>query len=213
MDTLAPFLAYAAALSIAAIIPGPGIAGLVGQSLGSGLRASLFFLAGMALGDVVYLTVAVAGLAALAQVFAGAMLVVKLLGGAYLVYLGIRFWTSRAGLTNVHAIPKRTGIKAFLAGFAVTLGNPKTIVFYLALLPTVLDLDRVGPSEWVALSALTLMVLFCTLTPYALLAARARSVLIQRGTLVYLNRIAASIIGGAGALILGQAAVAALRRT
>lgn len=88
---IAPFLAYAAALGIAAFIPGPGVAGLVGQSLGNGLRASLFFLAGLALGDLVYLAVAVAGLAALAEIFAEALLVVKILGGAYLVYLGVIF--------------------------------------------------------------------------------------------------------------------------
>lgn len=70
MDSFAPLLAYTAALAIAAVIPGPGVAALVGQALGNGLRAALFFLGGIALGDVVWLSVAVAGLAALAQVFA-----------------------------------------------------------------------------------------------------------------------------------------------
>ena len=66
MDSFAPLVAYAAALAIAAVIPGPGVAALVGQALGRGLRPSLFFLGGIALGDVVWLTVAIAGLAALA---------------------------------------------------------------------------------------------------------------------------------------------------
>jgi threonine/homoserine/homoserine lactone efflux protein len=85
MDMIAPLIAYSVALSIAAVIPGPGVAGLVGQSLGNGLRVSLFFFAGIALGDVVYLTVAIAGLAAIAQLFSGALLAIKLLGGLYLV--------------------------------------------------------------------------------------------------------------------------------
>ncbi|KEA62990.1 Transporter, LysE family [Marinobacterium lacunae] len=213
MDAISPLLAYAAALSIAAVIPGPGIAALVGQSLGAGLRASMFFLAGIALGDLVYLSLAVAGLAAIAQLFAGAFLIVKVLGGLYLIYLAYKFWTSEAGLTRVNDVKNRRGLKAFLAGFAVTLGNPKTVVFYLALLPTVLDLTAVGLSQWSALCLLTITVIFATLAPYAILAYKAQGLMSQSGTLVRLNRIAAGIIGGAGVLILGQAATMAARRT
>ncbi|GHG82393.1 LysE family translocator [Pseudodonghicola xiamenensis] len=212
MDMIAPFLAYAAALSIAAVIPGPGIAALVGQALGSGTRTAVFFLSGIALGDLVYLTVAVAGLAAVAQVFAGAFLLVKLLGGAYLLYIAWVFWTSRGGLTEVHALRARRGGRAFLAGFTVTLGNPKTIVFYLALLPTAMDLSKVGVGEWAGLAALTLVILYAVLLPYALLAGRARRLLGRPAALRRLNCGAAAVIGGAGALILGQAALAALRR-
>ena len=97
MDLLAPLIAYSVALSIAAVIPGPGVAGLVGQSLGNGLQVSLYFLAGIALGDVVYLTIAIAGLAAIAQLFSGALLAIKVLGGLYLVYLASKFWRNEAG--------------------------------------------------------------------------------------------------------------------
>ncbi|MCE7030392.1 LysE family translocator [Jiella avicenniae] len=212
MTAIAPYLAYAAALGVAAFIPGPGVAGLVGQSLGNGLRASLFFLAGLALGDLVYLAVAVAGLAALVEIFAEALLVVKILGGAYLVYLGVVFWNNRGGLANLRAAKARSGLKAFLAGFTLTLGNPKTIVFYLALLPTVLDLHAVGVSEWSVLSILTVLVLFAVLSPYALVAAKGRALMTQPAALRRLNRIAGGIIGGAGALILGEAAVSTMRR-
>ena len=213
MDSISPLIAYAAALSIAAIIPGPGVAALVGQSLGGGLRVSMFFLAGITLGDLFYLSVAVAGLAAIAQIFAGAFLIVKVLGGLYLIYLAYTFWTSEAGLTRVSGVKSRTGLKAFLAGFSVTLGNPKAVVFYLALLPTVLDLKAVGPSEWGALCVLTIVVLFATLAPYAVLAYKAQGLMARSGVLLKLNRIAAGIIGGAGVLILGQAATVATRRT
>ncbi len=209
---IAPYFAYAAALGVAAFIPGPGVAGLVGQSLGNGLRASLFFLAGLALGDLVYLTIAVAGLAALAEIFSDALLVVKILGGAYLIYLACLFWTSRGGLADLHAAKARSGLRAFFAGFTVTLGNPKTIVFYLALLPSVLDLDGVGVPQWSVLALLTVVVLFVVLSPYALIGARARALMTRPTALRRLNRVAGGIIGGAGALILGEAAVSAIRR-
>ncbi len=209
---LASLLAYAAALGLAAAIPGPGIAALVGQSMGNGLRAALFLLGGIALGDVIYLTVAVAGLSAIAQAFSGVFLVVKVLGGLYLLWLAYKLWTSRSAMTEVGATRLQSGLAAFLSGLSVTLGNPKTIIFYLALLPTVLDLHGVGTGKWALLAVVTVGVLFAVLTPYALLAARARSLMKRPEAVTRLNRLAGSIIGATGAVFLGQATSTILRR-
>lgn len=206
-------IAYAAALGLAAAIPGPGVAALVGQSMGSGLKAALFLLAGIALGDVVYLTVAIAGLAAIAQTFAGVFLIVKMLGGAYLLYLAVKLWKSTSGATRIAASERRTNLGAFLTGFSVTMGNPKTIVFYLALLPTVLDLNGIDLTQWALLVAVTLCVLIATLAPYAVLAARARGMMTKPGALNRLNRIASGIIGATGVLILGQAVSTLAKRS
>ncbi|WP_138465408.1 LysE family translocator [Poseidonocella sp. HB161398] len=212
MEAIAPYLTYAAALGIAAAIPGPGIAALVGQSLGGSLRGALLFLAGLAIGDIVFLTVAVAGLAALAQTFAAAFAVLKVAGALYLLYLGWVFWTARGGIGAPDARPRRSGLRSVMAGLAVTLGNPKTVVFYLAILPGVMDLDAVGPGMWATLALLTVVVLFAVLTPYALLSSRARRMMASPRALRRLNRAAGGIIGAAGAALIGQAASAALRR-
>ncbi|MFV0408122.1 MAG: LysE family translocator [Paracoccus sp. (in: a-proteobacteria)] len=213
MDGFTTLFTYAAALAIAAAIPGPGIAALVGQALGSGLRASLFFLAGLALGDVIYLTIAVAGLAALAKTFAGVFLVVKILGGFYLIYLAWKFWTSETGLVKPEGVRRRGDLTAALAGLTVTLGNPKTIIFYMALLPSVLDLRNVGVALWVELVAVTVLVLFAVLIPYAVLATKARGMMKSSDTLNRINRVAGAIIGTAGMVILGQAARSIARRS
>ncbi len=212
MISTTSFLAYVAALAVASAIPGPGVAALIGQSLGGRFRAALFFIGGMALGDIVFLSCAVAGLAALVQIFEQAMLAIKLIGGGYLLYMAWKFWTSEAGLVQAQAAESRSGLKALAAGMTLSLGNPKVIVFYLALLPAVLDLDRVGLPQWAALSGLTVATLFATLTPYALLAFKARGMIRRSGTLARLNRVAAGIIGTTGLLILGQAASAMARR-
>ena len=212
METIAPYLAYIAALGIAAVIPGPGIAALVGQALGGNQKASALFLAGIALGDVTYLTVAVIGLAAIAKTFASAFIVIKVLGGAYLLYLAYMFWTSDAGLTKVQRAKEKSATGSFVEGYFVTLGNPKTIVFYLALLPTVMDLNNVHFAQWAVLAVLTILIIFAALAPYAVLAAKARNMMTQPSALKRLNRFAAAFIGGAGTLILSEAATAALRR-
>lgn len=213
MEQIGPFLAYIVALGIAAVIPGPGVAALVGQALGGNRRVSFLFLAGITLGDVAYLTIAVVGLAAVAQAFAGAFMVIKLLGGAYLIYMALKFWFSDTGLSRVKKAREQSDTAAFVSGFAITMGNPKTIVFYLALLPTVMDLEAVGVAEWGVLAVLTVIVLFVVLAPYALLASKAREMMTQPKALRSLNRIAATAIGGAGTLLVSEVALSALRRT
>ena len=150
---------------------------------------------------------------AAAQAFAGAFMVIKLMGGAYLLYMAFRFWFSRDGTTRVKSAGERSGTAAFLSGFALTLGNPKTIVFYLALLPTVMNLNTVGLAEWMVLAILTVIVLFVVLAPYALLADRARKMMSQPSALRRLNRIAATAIGCAGSVLVSEVALTALRRT
>lgn len=208
---IASLLAYAAALGLAAAIPGPGVAALVGQAMGRGLKAALFLLVGIVLGDIVYLTVAIAGLAAIAQTFSAAFLVVKILGGIYLFYLALKLWKT-TGSADTPAGDGRTGFGALLTGFSVTMGNPKTIVFYLALLPTVLDLQRIGPFQWLVLVGITICVLVATLAPYAILAARARAMMKRPGAIRRLNRIASAIIGATGTLILWQSRASLARR-
>lgn len=210
---LTSLIAYAIAFGIAAATPGPGVAALVGQSMGNGLRAACFLMTGIALGDVVYLTVAVAGLAAMAQAFAGAFLIVKILGGIYLLYLGVKLWNSRAKAAKIAISKKKTNAGAFFTGFSITMGNPKTIVFHLALLPTVLDLQNVGLGQWAMLVVVTIVVLFAVQAPYAILASRARHLMTQTGAMDKLNKTAGAIIAGTGALILWQSALAVARRT
>lgn len=208
----APLFAYCLALFVAAVIPGPGIAALVGQALGGGSRNSMFFILGIALGDLTWLTVAVVGLAAVAKTFAGAFLVIKILGAVYLLYLGWVFWTTDVSETRIRTTKEGTALSSVVAAYMVTLGNPKSIIFYLALLPSVVDLDRVDLVQWLTLAVLTIVVLFAVLIPYAMLAAKARAVMSDTSALRKLNQVAASVIGAAGALILAEATAAFFRR-
>ncbi len=203
---MASLFAYAAALGLAVAIPGPGVAALVGQSMGRGLQSALCLMAGIVLGDVVYLTVAIAGFAAIAQTFAGVILLVKITGGAYLIYLSAKLWTGPTDPSGIAASRGQSGLGTVLAGFSLTLGNPKTIIFYLALLPTVRDLDKIDLAQWALLVAITVCVLTAILTPYALLASRARGLMQSPGALRLTNRIAAGIIGATGLLIMAEAA-------
>jgi threonine/homoserine/homoserine lactone efflux protein len=202
---LAGLLVFATALFVAAASPGPGIAALVARVLGRGTSGALAFTVGLALGDVVWLTVAILGLAAVAQTFGFLFQVIKYAGAAYLLYFGWRLWTAPVAAHAVEPDTRRESApRLFLAGLAVTMGNPKVMVFYLALLPTLLDLARVTVLGYAELVAVTLSVLAVVFAGYIGLAARARKLFTSPRAVRAVNR-------GTGALMAGAAAAIAAR--
>ncbi|MEL6921201.1 MAG: LysE family translocator [Pseudomonadota bacterium] len=198
---LTSFITYAVALAIAAVIPGPGVIALVANALGVGFRHTFPMVLGLTLGDVIYLAAAVLGLAYLAQTFGAAFVIIKYCGAAYLAWMAIKIW--RSGITGetVEANAGRHAAGTFMAGLLVTLGNPKTIVFYLALLPNLMDLSAVTVLDFSILIVITFVVLVVTMTPYIALAGRARSILQSPNALKIMNRVAASFLGGAAITI------------
>jgi threonine/homoserine/homoserine lactone efflux protein len=88
----------------------------------------------------------------------------------------------------------------------VTLGNPKTMLFYVALVPTLIDIGNIGLRDYALLLTTTFVVLIVVLVPYMLLASRARTMLKQPRALQALNRVAAGILAGTAAFIATRAA-------
>jgi len=199
---LAGLVVFGTALLVAAASPGPGIAALVARVLGRGPRGAVAFSAGLAVGDVVWLACAVVGLAALAEAFHGLFVAIKYGGVAYLVYLAYRIWTAPVEARALAAETAREHpFRLFLAGLALTLGNPKVMVFYLALLPTILDLSRVTVWGFAELVGVTLSVLALVFAAYALAAARARRLFTSPKALRALNRATGATMAGAAVAI------------
>jgi len=199
---LAGLLLFSSALFIAAASPGPGIAAIVARVLGRGPRDAIAFSIGVALGDVVWLTFAILGLAALAQAFHEVFLVIKYAGAAYLLYIAYKIWTAPAVARDVTAEERAEHpAKLLLGGLALTLGNPKTIVFYLALLPTILDLTRITALGFAELVAATLTVLSVVSAGYIVLAARARQLFTTPKAIRILNRTTGAMLAGAAAAV------------
>jgi threonine/homoserine/homoserine lactone efflux protein len=199
--TLANLLVFALALILAAGTPGPSIAALVARVLTHGLREVLPFLAAMWLGEVLWLGCAVAGLAVLARTFGVVFIAIKLIGVAYLLYLAWKMWFAPTQVATGDMPTGRSAWRLFGTGLAITLGNPKIMVFYLALLPTIVDLDRIGAAAWMELTAVTLGVLMSVDLAWALLAVRARRLLTSRTAVRIANRTSATMLAGAAAVI------------
>ncbi|WP_186249571.1 MULTISPECIES: LysE family translocator, partial [unclassified Burkholderia] len=167
----------------------------------NGVRDVLPFLAAMWLGEALWLTLAVAGLSAFARTFETGLIVLKLLGVAYLLFLAWKMWTAPTE-TGADDLPRgQSPWRMFVAGMAVTLGNPKIAVFYLALLPTIVDLAHVGVTAWAELVGTMLAVLILADCFWSLLASRARTFLTSARAKRIANRTSATAMAGAAVAI------------
>ncbi|WP_454853156.1 LysE family translocator [Rhizobium binxianense] len=199
--TLTTLLVFAGALFVAAGSPGPSVAALVARVLTKGIRDVLPFVAAMWIGEAIWLTCAVAGLAAIAETFHYAFVAIKWLGVCYLLYLAWKMWFA-APASEEEALPEaQSAIKLFLAGMTVTLGNPKIMMFYMALLPSIIDIHSVTVIGWAELVAAMFLVLIVIDLSWALAAAKARGFLKSRRAVRIANRASAGTMAGAAVAI------------
>jgi threonine/homoserine/homoserine lactone efflux protein len=199
--SLSALLVFALALIIAAGTPGPSIAALVARVLTNGFRDVLPFLAAMWLGEALWLTCAVAGLAVIARSFGMMFIALKFIGVAYLLFLAWKMWRAPADVEGRDLPSGQSPWRMFVAGLLVTLGNPKIMMFYLALLPTIIDLSRIGTVAWFELTLTMLIVLMAVDFAWALLATRARKLLSTRRAVRITNRASATVMAGVAAAI------------
>jgi threonine/homoserine/homoserine lactone efflux protein len=199
--TLASLAIFAGALLIAAGSPGPSIAALIARVLTRGPRDVFPFLAAMWVGEAVWLSLAVLGLAAIAESFHYLFVAIKWVGVAYLLYLAWKMWTAPVD-TDGAALPEAGSAgKLFFAGLTVTLGNPKIMMFYVALLPTIIDLNAVTVTGWVELVAVMLAVLVFVDLAWVAFAAKARQFLRSPRAMRIANRTSAGLMAGAAAAV------------
>jgi threonine/homoserine/homoserine lactone efflux protein len=188
------------ALSVAS--PGPGVAAVVARSLTRGARGAPAFIAGFLVGDLIWLTVAATGLAAIAQTAQLLFAAVKYAGAAYLLYLAWRMWIAPAEApTEAEVDASQKPFRLFLASLSLTLGNPKTMVFFLALLPTVVRLEDLTLAGFLEIAALSALILPVVLGAYVVAAVRARRLLQSPRAVRLVNRGGATVMAGAAVAV------------
>jgi threonine/homoserine/homoserine lactone efflux protein len=182
---------------------------VVARALTGGFAAGLAAIAGLVAGDILFLVLAILGLSALAAVMGEFFLAVKILGAAYLIWLGVKMWRSKPSLPRMDApdapetkVPHPTSLwGSAVLGFFVTLGNPKAILFYGALLPTFVDVAALTAPDVAVLAIVVTLVLFLVLGIYAFLAARAGRAMKSARALTWLNRVTGGLLVGAGVVV------------
>lgn len=196
---------FAGALLVNAGSPGPSVVALVAQVLSRGPRAVLPFLAAMWIGEAIWLAAAVAGLSALAERLHEVFTIVKWAGVLYLLWLAIGLWRRPAEASPEREAEHGGGWKMFATGFSLTLGNPKIMVFYLALLPTLVDVAHIDLVGWAELAVVQIAVMAFVDLSWVGVAGRARRFLASTRAVRLTRRASALAMGGAAAVIATRA--------
>lgn len=200
--TLYSIIGLSMAMLILAASPGPGVFATVARALASGFRPALAVICGIVLGDIIFLLFAFFGLSLIAQALGDLFFIVKICGGAYLIFLGIKIWIREPALAS-NENGKHTGTVwgNFVSGLIITLSNPKVILFYCGFLPTFLDLSALTLSDLALVVGIITIVLASVLTIYAFLASRARRMFTNQKAVRRLNRAAGGVMVATGVAI------------
>jgi threonine/homoserine/homoserine lactone efflux protein len=180
--------------AIAAAIPGPAQGALLGQVVSRGARSTLPFIAGMVLGNAVWLLVATLGLAALALQFEYVFIAVKWLGVAFILFIAWSLWSKST--EHAPALPERSASRGILSGAVLTLSNPKAVVFFGAVLPQAFDLTALSWSEIIFITALGVGIDLCIQLAYLVTASRIKLAIQSPKAMKRLNRTSAGVMTG-----------------
>lgn len=200
--TLSNLLVFGGIYFVAVATPGPGIALVIARGLGRGLHGLPWFIAGFVVGDLILMTLAVSGLAFIAHTFGTAFQIVRYAGAVYLLWMAWRIWNAPI---QVLAIAPETvrerPLGALLSSLSLTLGNPKPIIFFLSVMPLVVDMKELDASSYTELAAMMVLVIAPVLSTIAILADRARRVFKSQRTLRRINQGTAAVMVGAAVAI------------
>ena len=197
---LASLLSLAGAAFIFGISPGPGTLAALSVSTTQGLRSGLILGAGEAVGDVVYLTMAILSLGYLSIYLEPVMIFVRWIGAGYLIYLGImQFRLSKLELETRKQISNR--IKMFLMGFLIGGTNPKVVLFYLSFIPLFLDLSNINLTTGLQIIFTVYFSVFASLIVVCVAGNQIKTWISKPSSLKILNRITGIIMIIVGILL------------
>ncbi len=159
---------------VLAAVPSTSVALVVTRSATLGIANGLAVSAGIVMGDLIFIALALVGMAAIAETLGSFFLMVKMLAGLYLLWLGFSLMISRRSMSLSLNEHRSTGnlINSFIAGFALTLGDIKAIVFYASLFPVFVDLSAITFTETVAIILITILSVGGVKSAYAMLATK-----------------------------------------
>lgn len=189
-------LIFAGIYALAVVTPGPGVAAVIARAMGTGHRRTFPFILGMVAGDLVWFGLVVSGLAVLAQNFYLIFTIIKYAGAAYLLFLAWKLWRAPATSPDEQIYVKGEGLRLALGGLSMTLGNPKTMVFFLAILPQVVALENMSGLAIVELCLMMAVILTAIMMVYAMLAARARKLVASPQHMKLINRTTGGVMAG-----------------
>jgi len=187
---------------VAAALPGPAQGTLVANVLAGGKASALPFILGMVVGNSVWLIATIFGLASLALRYQSLFVAVKWAGVAYLLYIAWRLWSAPVAAASPSTEPNHKGL---LAGALLTLGNPKAVVFFGAILPQAFSLGALSIPQALLIVGIGALIDLSVQSAYLVAASKARGLVSKPERIRAVNRGAASMIFGCALVVGGRA--------
>jgi threonine/homoserine/homoserine lactone efflux protein len=190
--------------AVLAATPGPGVMATVGEAIKNGFRSGLLVTLGIVAANLIFISLVFFGLSIIASKFGAVFLIIKLVAGGYLIYLGVRMWRRQPGTDdeNDSETTRVTGFGPLMQGFIITLSYPKLLFFYTGYLSAFIDTSNFNIVEAFLAIGATSLALLLILAPYAYLASRLRKLFSNESYIRNLNRLASAIIVAAGLLVI-----------
>lgn len=180
------------------LIPGPTVLLVVSYGLGQGWRTALPTAIGVALGDFTAMTLSIIGIGVLLAASATVFTVLKWVGAAYLVWLGIQLWRAGGRIEAGSARSSASSRRMLAHAWLVTTLNPKGLVFFIAFVPQFVDPEGSFLLQVVIFEATFLVLAFANALGYAFAASQAGRMFRSARIMAAINRLGGTILIGAG---------------
>ncbi|MFW5454438.1 LysE family translocator [Thioalkalivibrio sulfidiphilus] len=193
-------------MSLLALVPSASVALVVTRSSTAGFPHGAAVAAGIVLGDLVFVCLAVLGLAVMAEAMGGFFVVVKYLAGAYLIWFGLSLLRAkRPTLAGTRDRSTSSLTVSFFSGLILTLGDIKAIFFYASLFPAFVDLSSISATDLASIVVITLLAVGGVKVGYAYAGVRVASLAGGRGAGRGAKVAAGGLMIGVGAYLVAKA--------
>ncbi len=195
-------LLFSAAMFVLVASPGPFVAALAARSAALGAKSGAAMAVGAAVSENLWIVTALLGLGAIAASHEWLLSILKYVGAAWLVWIGIRLLTGRHSMIAPGAAPKPEPLwRAFTSGALLNLGNPKAALFYMTIFPGFFDMSVLTFWDGVVISLLALPIGLGNDLAYVWASARAGRYLADRNAVRRVDQISGGVLAGAGTAI------------
>lgn len=190
---------------VGALIPSVSVSAVLARSAAFGFAHGIFTSFGIVVGDIVFILTAIYGLSVLADLMGSDFILVKYLGAAYLIWLGIVLWSSESRADGIKANSKSSLLSSFMIGLLITLGDQKAILFYLGFFPGFLNLSTISLLDTSIIIVIATVAVGGPKLVYAFMADRASLIFKKTRAKKAINIAAGSVMVSVGVLLMAKA--------
>ena len=203
--TLSSIAALFGVMVVGALVPGVSVLAVSTRSAAYGFIHGVFTTAGIVVGDIIFILLAIFGLSILAETMGDLFVLVKYLGGVYLIWFGIVLWKSEPKAVETERAAESSLLSSFLTGLIITLGDQKAILFYFGFFPAFLDLSTISCFDTAIVIMLAIVAIVSVKLGYAFMADNASHLFRSSGMIKRINIAAGAIMIGIGVLVVTRA--------